>query len=37
MQVTHEGKLDQIRKTVLEAITENDDIVEEAQSVEMAS
>jgi [protein-PII] uridylyltransferase len=37
MQVTHEGKLDQIRKTVLEVIKENGDIVEDAQSVEIAS
>ncbi|MGB0575237.1 MAG: [protein-PII] uridylyltransferase [Alphaproteobacteria bacterium] len=37
MQVTHEGKLDQIRKTVLEVITEYDDIAEDVQPIEIAS
>ncbi len=37
MQVTHEGKLDQIRKTVLEVITENQAVGEDIQSVEVAS
>ena len=36
MQVTHEGKLDQIRKTVLEVITENEGGVEGLQSDEAA-
>jgi len=37
MQVTHEGKLDQIRKTVLEVITENEVVVDDVKSIKIAS
>ena len=37
MQVTHEGKLDQIRKTVLEVITENEVVVDDVKSIDIAS
>jgi len=37
MQVTHKGKLDQIRKTILGAIAENNDVAEDLRTINTAS